>query len=137
MTVAKGTTKGMPTAEQVAANEREVWESAGGWRPQAGDVVTGKVTDITTGSSEFGRYPIVTLTTKDGNEVAVHAFHHTLKNRLREMRPKLGNTLTIQYHGMVDQVDGDGNPRMVDGEVRQLAQYTAESPEFEFNWDAF
>lgn len=110
-----------------------------GWRPEPGQTVTGKVLDLTTGgdASEYGRYPIVVLSTKDG-DVAVHAFHHTLKNRLREMRPKRGHTLSITFHGMVEQTDRNGDPVYArDGEVKRLAMYTADSPEFEFNWDSF
>lgn len=122
--------------EQAAANEKEVWgNGSNGWRPEAGDQLTGKLTDITTGESEYGRYPIVTITTDTGDEVAVHGFHHSLKNRLREMRPALGDTLTIKYLGMVDQLDRDGNVRTVNGVTKTLAQYNVDSPEFVFDWD--
>lgn len=110
----------------------------GGWRPEPGDRLRGTVVDITTGGegSEYGRYPIVVLSTKDG-DVAVHAFHFTLKNRLREMRPKIGHTLDIVFHGSEEQTDRDGNPVLTpDGSVKTLNRYSVDSPEFEFNWDA-
>lgn len=107
-----------------------------GWKPEPGDTITGRITDLTTGGGEFGRYAIVMLTTKSGDDVAIHAFHHTLKTRLREMRPERGHTLTVTYHGMVNQTDRDGNVKMVDGEPKALALYTVDSPEFSFNWDA-
>lgn len=112
----------------------------GGWRPEPGDSLTGTVADLTTGGdgSEFGRYPIVVMKRKDGSEVAVHAFHHTLKNRLREMRPKVGHTLTITYLGEEAQYEKDGvTPRMRNGKEMVLNRYTVDSPEFEFNWGAF
>lgn len=107
-----------------------------GWRPNAGDSITGKVKDLTTGDGGYQRYPIVTLSTKDG-DVNVHAFHHTLKNRLREMRPKRGHTLTITYLGEEEQRNKNGDVLMVDGEPKTLKRYTVDSPEFDFAWDAF
>lgn len=108
-----------------------------GWQPQTGDVVSGTVKDLTTGESEFGRYPIVVLSQKDGTEVAVHAFHYTLKNRLVEMRPEVGHTLTIACLGETVQTDKEGNPKMFAGEPKTLYRYDVQSPEFSFNWDRF
>lgn len=112
--------------------------SAEGWRPEPGDVLKGTVVDITSGSSEFGRYPIVVLSNKDsGQEVAVHAFHHTLKNRLIEMRPKVGHELTIRYFGEEVQTRKDGSEWLINGEPKTLHMYQVESPDFEFSWDSF
>lgn len=108
-----------------------------GWRPNPGDKITGTVKDMTTGDGGFQRYPIITLSLADGTETNIHAFHHTLKNRLVEMRPKRGHVLTITYLGAVDQVNKDGEPLMVNGEVKTLHRYTVDSPQFEFNWGAF
>jgi hypothetical protein len=110
-----------------------------GWRPEKGDTLTGTVEDITSGGSgsEYGKYPILVLSTKEGGKVAVHAFHHTLKNRLLEMRPKLGHTLTITYLGEEPQYDRDGMPKTRNGQPMTLNQYTVTSPEFEFSWDSF
>jgi hypothetical protein len=108
-----------------------------GWRPNAGDTITGTVKDMTTGDGGYQRYPIITLSLPDGEEVNVHAFHHTLKNRLREMRPKRGHVLTITYHGQEDQTDKDGKVLRVNGETKTLHRYTVDSPQFEFNWDMF
>jgi hypothetical protein len=108
-----------------------------GWRPEPGEKLTGTVEDITTGGGDFGRYPIVVLSTKDGEKFAVHAFHHTLKNRLVEMRPKVGHTLTITYLGETEQFDRYGNVRMRNGEPMTLNHYEVTSPEFDFAWDNF
>jgi len=110
---------------------------AEGWRPNPGDTITGKVTDLTTGQGDYAKYPIITLATKDG-DVNVHCFHHTLKNRVKEMRPKRGHTLTITFLGEVPQTrKSDGEPIMLDGKPKTLMMYAADSPEFEFNWDTF
>jgi hypothetical protein len=114
---------------------------ANGWRPSPGDILTGELVDVTmggTGAESFGKYPIITLRKQDsGREVAVHAFHHTLRNRLKEMRPELGHHLTITYFGPQDQVDRDGNPKLdLAGRQKTLEMYEVTSPEFQFNWDA-
>ena len=133
-------TAAKPTAAKPTATETvpEAMDfGTEGWRPEPGDTITGTVEDITSGQGGYARYPIIVLSTKDGDKVAVHAFHHTLRNRLIEMRPKIGHTLTITYHGEEVQVDKDGNDRMRDGEPMTLKMYTVTSPEFEFSWDAF
>lgn len=111
----------------------------GGWQPEPGDVLTGEIVDISVGGrdSEYGRYPIVVLSTKDSGDVAVHAFHYDLKNRLRDMRPKVGHTLTVAFLGSEELTDKNGDPVIADdGTVKTMHRYTVESPEFEFNWDA-
>lgn len=131
--MASSNTKSAPATETVP---EAIDFGPEGWRPQPGDTITGKVKDLTTGDMGYGRYPIVTLSTKDG-DVNVHGFHHTLRTRLREMRPKRGHTLTITYHGTEVQRDADGNAKYADnGEVKSLAMYSADSPEFEFDWDS-
>lgn len=111
---------------------------AHGWRPSPGDILTGNLVDITiggTGANSLGTYPIITLRKKDGREVAVHAFHHTLRNRLKEMRPAIGDDLTITYLGPQDQTDRDGNPKTDrDGRQMTLEMYEVKSPQFEFDW---
>lgn len=109
----------------------------GGWQPEPGDVLTGEIVDITVGGkgSEYGRYPIVVLSTKDG-DVAVHAFHYGLRDRLTEMRPKVGHHLTVTFHGEEELTDKDGAPAIADdGSVKVMKRYSVESPEFEFDWD--
>lgn len=110
-----------------------------GWQPEPGEVLTGEIVDITSGSSEYGRYPIVVISRKDdGQNVAVHAFHYTLKNRLVEMRPKVGHELTIRFFGEFEQTRKDGSAWvMPDGRVKTLHQYEVTSPQFEFSWDSF
>jgi len=73
---------------------------AEGWRPEEGDTLLGRVTDLSMGASTYGRYPIVTVAPEDGGDaVAVHAFHTGLKNRLAELRPKVGERIGIKYLG--------------------------------------
>lgn len=79
---------------------------ATGWRPKTGDRVAGKVIDITATDGGYGVYPIVTLETEGGGEVAVHAFHTVLRRELARRRPKIGDKLEITYLGKRDAKSG-------------------------------
>ena len=73
-------------------------EFAPAWKPDPGDKIAGIVTDLSEREGAFGRYPIVTLRTEDG-EFAVHAFHEVLTNELARLAPKQGDVLGIKYVG--------------------------------------
>lgn len=82
---------------------------AEGWRPTEGDVLVGHVTEIAVGYSQWGQYPILTVRDESSDElVAVHAFHTALSNRLRQLKPRLGERIGIQYKG---QRPHQTNPR--------------------------
>lgn len=72
-----------------------------GWRPEPGDVLTGKVVGYGTGWSDYtgAAYPIVTIKPADSDAVAVHAFQTVLRNELAEKRPLVGEVIDIAYHG--------------------------------------
>lgn len=131
-----GTTTDPVTGESTVPEAIDV--DSNGWRPSPGDILTGTLTDITiggTGRASFGVYPIITLRKANGTEVMVHAFHHTLRTRLKEMRPELGHELTITYLGRQNQVNRDGSPRMDEnGAQFALEMYEVTSPQFEFDW---
>lgn len=79
-----------------------------GWRPEPGDTITGKVIGLDRGYSDYngGRYyPIVTLDTGSGL-VQVHCFHAMLENKLKSIRPEIGDRLTIVYAGQKPSKDG-------------------------------
>lgn len=122
------TAKKPPTAEEVAAFEREVW-GTDGWRPEPGDEVTGTITSLSGGESEFGTYPIVTVRTAVGEEMALHCFHSVLRRELNRIRPKVGHGLTVKYHGST----GEGKGKFKNG----YEAYTVSSPEYVFDWDMF
>lgn len=77
---------------------------AEGWKPDAGDVLVGRVTSVDAGWSDFmsGNYPIVTVQPEDGSApVAVHCFHTALLNRVLNLRPVVGDRIGIKYDGTV------------------------------------
>ena len=71
---------------------------AAAWQPDPGDKLVGTVVDISERDGAFGRYPIVTLSTEDG-ELAIHAFHDVLANELARIAPKVGDELGVKYAG--------------------------------------
>lgn len=77
------------------------------WVPEAGAVLKGTVVEVSTGDGGYGPYPIVTISTEDG-ERAVHAFHTVLRNELAKRAPKAGDELTITYRGLVQNKSGKG-----------------------------
>lgn len=70
-----------------------------GWRPEPGDTITGRVKALSLSMpGRWGSYPILTL----DNGTDIHAFHSTLKRDLSLLRPVIGDTITITYHGKVE-----------------------------------
>lgn len=79
---------------------------AEGWRPSVGEKLTGILVDIdTSDAGGYGAYPLLTIRKPSGQEVAVHCFHTTLKNRVESMLAsgKLteGSRVGIVYLGEV------------------------------------
>lgn len=80
-----------------------------GWRPEPGDVLVGTVEDVDIGWSDFrGEYPILTIkagngtkcaNTEPGDTVKVHCFHDVLFSRVATLRPVMGETVGVQFHG--------------------------------------
>lgn len=79
-------------------------EYAIGWKPTPGDKVGGKVISVDARDGSYGVYPIVTLEDEGGTQVAVHAYHTVLRQKLAKRRPKVGDELEITYIGR----KGDG-----------------------------
>lgn len=115
--------------------------SARGWRPADGETVIGTVAHIGARESEYGKYPVVTLAadTNDPeavNYVAVNAFHSTLKTALYEVKPKVGDRLSITYHGTAAG-------KRIDPKTKEKVQYhvyTVINPDtpvedVAFSWD--
>src|SRR5205085_256955 len=71
------------------------------WKPEPGEKLVGEIVSISEREGGFGRYPIVTLRSDDGAEIAVHAFRTVLASKLAEVRPKVGERLGVKYEGEV------------------------------------
>ena len=77
---------------------------ADAWKPEPGDKLIGTVVDLDERDSAYGDepYPIVTIETDDGNELAFHAFHTVARNELAKQRPVVGDRIGVAYHGKKD-----------------------------------
>lgn len=71
------------------------------WRPEPGDKLVGVVVDLSEREGLDGIYPIVTVRTDDGTDVAFHAFHTVAANELAKLRPKIGDQIGIKYVGRI------------------------------------
>ena len=49
----------------------------------------------------YGDHLVLTLKDDDDTYHAVHAIHSVLKDRLFDLKPKVGETITVAYHGKV------------------------------------
>jgi hypothetical protein len=72
------------------------------WRPEPGDKLVGTITDISERAGFDGEpYPIITVQTDDGSELAFHAFHTVAQTELAKLRPQVGDPLGVKYLGRV------------------------------------
>lgn len=78
---------------------------AGAWRPVPGDELVGAVVHRDIRTTEHGTYPVVYIAPVDsdpnklGSLIAVHAFHTTLRDGLKELSPQRGQIISIVYAG--------------------------------------
>lgn len=73
------------------------------WQPQPGAKVAGKVFAITTATSEYGSYPMVTIDPgPDEPLVDVHCFHSWLKSDIVRMGVRQDDLIGIKF------IDKDG-----------------------------
>jgi len=101
-----------------------------GWRPEEGERVEGKIIDLTRAWSDQGTggwYPLVVLKKADGSIVNIHCFHHTLRTRLLDRQPKVGERLIVTFHGKRETRDGK----------RTVAIYSVETPDTQVDSASF
>jgi len=75
------------------------YDFAEAWMPRVNDVLEGRVVQITTGTSEYGDYPIIEIEQENGERRAFHAFHTAARSQLRRVKPAVDDTLGIKYLG--------------------------------------
>lgn len=76
------------------------------WRPDDETLghpnpLTGWVTEVTTGTGDFGEYPLLFVLDDDKNEWRVHGFGTVLKSRIAELKPEPGDEIGIRFLGLV------------------------------------
>ena len=74
--------------------------AAQGWKPVPGDTLSGRIVDIyTSGPGEYGEYPILEVANSNGEVIAVHCFHTTMKSAVERRQPKVGDRIGVRYEG--------------------------------------
>jgi len=71
------------------------------WKPEAGDVLYGRVIELEerTSTQDMSLYPLVTVETEEGDEYQFRAWHKAAKEQLARLQPKPGEMIAIKYHG--------------------------------------
>jgi hypothetical protein len=97
------------------------FDYAQAWRPGAGDILRGTVTEISEyHGGGYGSYPIVTVKLdedcragntehKAGDEIAIHAFHTVLRNELARLDVQVDESIAVLYGGKQRTRDGSTN----------------------------
>lgn len=70
------------------------------WKPQQGDEIIGTVVRINERENTFGNmYPILTIVTDDGSEVAIHGATSVLSAKIYENSVVIGDEIGVRYLG--------------------------------------
>jgi hypothetical protein len=96
----------MRTVQEIAKEMSA--DYAAGWKPDVGSVLTGDVKSLDLAYSEHNPdgYPVITITSPDGTETALHCFHSALNAKVKELRPKVGEYFQVLYKGKQTSKDG-------------------------------
>lgn len=99
-----------------------------GWNPEEQPQIVGTVADIVPGCDcgGFGPHTILMIDEPNGNGVAVHAFHTTLRSqvepKLKERRLNIGDLIAISHLGTKQSsVKGHNDMNMYRVVIRQQA----------------
>lgn len=90
----------MTDEQDLLVDEQDYAEA---WIPtEKGDTLTGVVSEVTSAYSDQSEsmYPIVVVKATDGTEKAIHCFRLVLGNKMRELKPRVGETLTVVFKGI-------------------------------------
>lgn len=114
---------------------------APGWKPEEGDLLIGRVVDLSTGWSDYKNayYPIVTIQpeldvcdpnpphtdAEPGSPIAVHGFQFVLEDKFTALRPAQGERIAIKMGPQIPTKDGK----------RSVQTYTVKMDRTEDIWD--
>lgn len=110
--------------------------TAAAWRPTPGEKIVGTLVHREFRETEYGTYPVVYIQDADTGIHAVHAFHATLKDGLRTLKPKRGTEVSITYLGEAES----GKRKEKDGSPVKYHHYVVVDPSVildseDINWD--
>jgi hypothetical protein len=111
-------------------------ETAAGWKPEEGAILTGTLAAVRRFEGDFGAYPVLVIETPDGQFHAIHAFHQVLREQLVELAPTVGDLLTTYYAGRrpSKNVGPDGEPRQYEHYVVLPGDGSDDGSGTEFDW---
>lgn len=93
------------TAAQIRELEASLGQEVDAWMPEAGETLAGTVVDVEVRSSQFGKYPAVTVQRLDGTKLVFHAFRTVALNEVLRRKPKVGDVIAIAYFGVTKGTD--------------------------------
>ncbi len=91
------------------AKAAPVYKQIPAWVPEkAGDSLVGTLVKVDQRhpNNGYAPYPVLTLLDEDGEEHAVHAYHHVLLDQLRAVAPDIGDVVRIFYGGKAEGSSG-------------------------------
>ena len=97
------------TAQPNIDDHQEPQATSDAWVPtEPGEKLEGVVESVEAGWSDYhnGHYPILRVTTADGDTRAFHAFRKTAFNQILDKRPTTGERITITYLGARAKKEG-------------------------------
>jgi hypothetical protein len=68
-------------------------------KPPHPNPLVGKVVEVTTGTGDYGPYPLLFVLDEKGDEWRVHGFGSVLQSRIAELKPAPGDEIGIKYLG--------------------------------------
>lgn len=100
------------------------------WKPDAGDVIEGKFVSHNMASTKYGDVVVMVLEDENGVRHSVWTMHTALRKRMAELRPRIGDTLAIQYEGMVEGQRGGNSFHSYLVVSDREAQPESDTPDF-------
>lgn len=86
-------------------------DDAPGWRPEAGDSLIGKITDISSRDGGYGVYPILVVDEEEtGRRLAVHCFDTVLRGEVAARAPRIGDVVGFKCLGRQQPKTPGGQP---------------------------
>ncbi len=124
-----------PTVDSV---ERKIaLATAEAWLPQPGDRMTGVLAAVRKqDGTEYGPYPVFLFDNINGKVTAVHAFHQTLIDGLKDVDASKGHTYTIAYVGqrVKNKTRGTDDEQSYHLYVVMPGDGTDDLPDTEYDW---
>lgn len=92
-----------PTTEKQSQDMQELIDSlesdVPAWTPEPNDILAGRIVDIETRASEYGKYPAITVESVTGEQQVFHAYRTVALNEVLRLQPEVGDLIAVRYFG--------------------------------------